>query len=137
MNSTAIEQQSALRLFRSRTVPALTNALTIGPGRESPAPVPEQALARFRSSPPSHSRPLPTLPRGRMVGAERNRGRISRLFGDDLTSGTRIEIELPPGTPKMVSGKTFKKLLGGRFHDTLLKQVGESWSICTDSESTT
>lgn len=110
----------------------LTQVITLRP-RQAEIPVmPQRTMAIFQAKPKAATAPLRPLPPARRFAAERASGWISRISGQNLASGQRIEIELPPGSPQQISALTLKKMLGGKRNDQLLKKHGATWIICPD-----
>jgi hypothetical protein len=73
------------------------------------------------------------LPAKQTYAVKRAEGYISRLGGQNLKDGSRLEIELPFGTPRKVNVATLKRLLGGSPTDALLKKTGSTWTICDNA----
>jgi len=127
--STNLTQQKYLPTITKAEPHQLTRVLTIKPNTEL-AVLPENTKALFRRPPGPKPAPLQKLPPKKIYAAEGTIGVISKLFGENLEAGNRIEIELPLGTPRYVLAKTLRKLLGGRRGDTLMSWNGTAWEIC-------
>jgi hypothetical protein len=110
----------------------LTQVIAFRPRTTALQVLPQQSLAVFQPKAERRPQPMRKLPDPRMFAAQQTSGSLSRLFGEDLLEGGRIEIELPLGMKRFVTALTLKRLLKGKRSDTLLKNNGATWIICDD-----
>jgi hypothetical protein len=110
----------------------LTQVLTLRPVNAAVSVLPQRTLAVFQPKPEALIEPLRPLPQAKKFAVQRTAGWISRIAGQDLVTGSRIEIEVPLGSPRHISAATLKRMLKGKRSDQLLKKTGATWSICPD-----
>jgi hypothetical protein len=78
---------------------------------------------------------LTSLPEKKIYGVDLVTGWISRAGGGAaLDEGcSRIEMELPFGTPRAITAHTLKLLLDAKPAEVLMRRAGTEWVICEDA----